>query len=320
MIKLKDIIKEARFINPDKNDTSILKKYGLDQVETLLQSDDETTRKMASDHLIKAYKHSIHPDTEYMRVNLDPVEVAEYQDSLLRLIHKYVPDYIAEIRLTSDKSIFTLGTLTEKQFEEIRDDVDPYYFSSGQEGSLWEFMYSMVLNKLNNRQIANILNKQYNIGDEIDTYEEGMYATNTIIDKFNNFEYIVNLLDLEDIQLSKTQSAVTEVRFKSGGVEKQNKIVSYQDTGGPHEFFRYWKNDEHDSHVLYYTMSDRSTWGDDTEERFEVYKAYPSTFTMIATDLDEKDATHLAYKLAMDDPNGKFVKWNMSYSRFDLPI
>jgi hypothetical protein len=234
-------------------------------------------------------------------------------------LKQIIQSVVAEVRLTSDKSSITLGNITKEEFEIIRDNktnID-YHFSNGQDGTLWEFVYGIILTKLNYRQVANIVNVTHNRDD--DKYIEMLQhqATDVILNSYDDFKYLVKYLGLEDIQISKN---IEEVRLKQGGTEKQDKIVSYQETGGPHDFFRYWKDDSHSNDVLYYTMSDESTWSGEQEEKFEVFKSTENGFTMIFTNLDEKDATQLAYKQAMDDPNGKFVKWNMSYSRFDLPI
>ena len=239
----------------------------------------------------------------------------------MKKLKDIIKSVVTEVRLKSQKNFLALGNISDKEFNEMTDDNNDseYYFSNDYEGNLWGLMYGFVLSKLNNRQITNILDIPYRLGDDVDDNKK-IYATDKIMDSYDNFKYMVDFLNIGDIQISNNNDNIQEIRLKQGGTEKQDKIVSYEETGGPHDFYRYWKDDSHNDDILYYTMSDQSTWDDEQEEKFEVYKSTENGFTMIFTNLDEKDAIQLAYKQAMDDPNGKFVKWNMSYSRIGLTI
>jgi hypothetical protein len=280
--------------------------------------------KYSPSDLQRSVERALDEYEEYLVVDyvLEDNNFEEFVQTKLRT----APDSISEVRFNNpDKEVSTLGSVPEKLFNDMINNTDDhmYYFSSditsGLPSNLYEFIWLYVNNKLDDEEITNIIGMAYN-EEEFDRQEDSWHAADEIINTYDSFFRFIKKHGLGDIEFSKNKEMVQEIRLTAGSLEKKNKIVSYEEAGGPHGFYRYWKNPEHSDDVLYYTMADERTWTDDQEETFEVYRSTETGFALLATGLTEQDATELAYKWAIEDDNGKFVKWNMSYARFGLSI
>jgi hypothetical protein len=280
--------------------------------------------KYSPSDLQRSVERALDEYEEYLVVDyvLEDNNFEEFVQTKLRT----APDSISEIRFTSDKEIGTIGNMPEPLFNDMINNTDDHYyyydrsFVSGLPSTLYEFVWAFILTNLDDKEISNIIDIPYDEEEPFDRQEETWHAADEVIGSYETFINFIKMHKLDDVQFSKNKEIIQEIRLTAGGLEKKNKIVSYEEAGGPHGFYRYWKNPEHSDDILYYTMSDERTWTDDQEETFEVYRSTDIGFSLLATNMSEKDATELAYKWAIEDDNGKFVKWNMSYARFGLSI